>query len=98
MVVSMLSNSERSSRGLSREDARCLVMKATGRAFRIHSRHDVGPNQANQAHVVADDLVAPPLLHRLFDAERVAEVDGTREVLLGAIEPMHRRQFFGAED
>ena len=33
-----------------------------------------------------------PLLERLVDAERVAEIDGAREVLLRAVEAMQRRE------
>ena len=42
--------------------------------------------------------LAAPLLERLLDAERVAEVDRAREVLLGAVEAMQRRQLLGAQD
>ena len=58
---------------------------------------DVGARHADQAHVIADDLVTSPFLERLFDAERVAEVDRAREVLLGRVEAMHRRELFGAQ-
>ena len=44
-----------------------------------------------------DDLLAAPLLERLLDAERVAEVDRAREVLFGAVEAMHRRELFGPQ-
>ena len=59
--------------------------------------HHVGANRANQPDVVAEDLVAAPLLERLLDAEREAEVDRAREVLLGAVEAVQRRQFLGAQ-
>jgi hypothetical protein len=39
-----------------------------------------------------------PLLERLLDAERVAEVDGACEVLIGAVKAVRGRQFFGAQD
>ena len=45
-----------------------------------------GPDRPDQPDVVAEDLLPAPLLERLVDAERVAEVHGAREVLLGAVE------------
>ena len=56
-----------------------------------------GRDHADQAHVVADDLVLAPLLERLVDAERVAEVHGAREVLLRAVEAVQRPQLLGAQ-
>ena len=38
-----------------------------------------------------------PLLERLVDVDRVAEVDRAREVLLGAVEPMQRGQLLGPQ-
>ena len=58
---------------------------------------DVGPDRADVPDEVADDLVVPPLLDRLFDAEREAEIDRAREVLLGAVEAMDRQQLLGAQ-
>ena len=58
---------------------------------------DVGTDRPNQPDEIADDLVAAPLLERFLDAEREAEVDGAREVLLGAVEPVHRRELLGPQ-
>ena len=38
-----------------------------------------------------------PFLERLFDAEREAEVDRAREVLLGAVEAMERGELLGPQ-
>ena len=65
------------------------MLAAAGSAGRQRDDH-VGPDHPDQPHVVGDDLVLPPLLERLFDAEREAEVDGSREVLLGAVEAVER--------
>ena len=56
-----------------------------------------GRMRPDQPHVVAEDLVVPPLLERLLDAEREAEVDRAREVLLGAVEAMDRQQLLGPQ-
>src|SRR2546428_312277 len=58
---------------------------------------DVGADHANQPHVVGGDLVTAPLLERLFDAERVAEIDRAREVLVRAVEPVQRRQLLRSQ-
>ena len=58
---------------------------------------DVGPDLANPVDVVLEDLVAVPALVRLVTAEREAEVHGAREVLLGAVDPVRREQFLGAQ-
>src|SRR2546425_2587 len=58
---------------------------------------DVGADHANQPHVVGGDLVAAPLLERFFDAERVAEIDRAREVLVRAVEPVQRRQLLRSQ-
>ena len=39
-----------------------------------------------------------PLLDRLLRAEREAEIDGAREVLLGAVPAMRRQQLLGPQD
>ena len=72
-------------------------MLAAALAVVDEAHHHVGPDGADHAHVVAEDGLAAPLLERLLDAEREAEVDRAREVLLGAVELVHRRQFFGAQ-
>ena len=48
--------------------------------------------------VVAEDLFPAPLLERLLRAERVAEVDGAGEVLLGAVEAVRGKQLLRPED
>ena len=40
----------------------------------------------------------PPLLEGFLGAERVAEIHGAGEVLLGAVELVRRQQLFGAQD
>ena len=72
-------------------------MLAAGVAGRRQRDDDVGTNRANQPHVVGGDLLAAPLLERLVDAERVAEVDRAREVLLGAVEAVQRGELAGAQ-
>ena len=67
------------------------VQVGTHRDQHVRSRH------ADQPHVVAEDLVLAPLLERLVDAERVAEVDGAAEHLLGAVEPVRRAQLLAAQ-
>ena len=79
--------------GFARQSRRGLVMLAAADAGRAEPGHDVGTNRADHADEVAEHLVVPPLLERLLDAEREAEIDGAREVLLGRIEAMQRRQF-----
>ena len=39
-----------------------------------------------------------PLLQRLFDAERVAELESARVVLVGAVVAMDGHQFFATEN
>ncbi len=56
-----------------------------------------GRDGADVPDEIADDLVAPPLLDRLLEAERVAEVDRAREVLLRAVEPVNGEQLLGAQ-
>ena len=73
------------------------MMQTAGRARGIHSDDHIRPRHANEAHIIADDLVTSPLLERLFDAERVAEVDRSSEVLLGGIETVHGFELFGSQ-
>ena len=61
-------------------------MLAAALAVEDEADDHVGTDRADHPHVVAEDLLLAPLLERLFDAERVAEVDRAREVLLGAVE------------
>ena len=72
-------------------------MLTTGIARRRQRDDHVGANHANQPDVVGGDLLAPPFLERLLDAEREAEVDGSSEVLLGAVEPVHGSKLLRAE-
>ena len=80
-----------------RQPRRGLVMLAAAVAVEHEADDHVGTNRADHAHVVAEDLVVAPLLERLFDAEREAEIDRAREELLGAVEAMRREQFLGAQ-
>ena len=71
-----------------------LMVLAAPSAVGAHREHHVRPRRANQADVIAKDLVLAPLLERLVDAERQAEVHGAREELLGAVAPMRSQQLF----
>jgi hypothetical protein len=73
-------------------------MLAAGVAGRRQRDDHVGADRPDQPHVVGGDLLTAPLLEGLVDAERVAEVDRAREVLLGAVEAMQRGQLAGAQD
>ena len=73
-----------------------MVLPAAG-AVGAHRDDHVGPRHANQPDVVAEDLVVAPLLERLLDAEREAEVHGAREELLGAVEAVRGQQLLGAQ-
>ena len=53
-----------------------------------------GPDHPND---IAEDLLAAPTLERLLDAERVAEVDRAREILLRPVEPVRGGKLLGAE-
>ena len=59
---------------------------------------DIRADRANQPHVVGGDLGAAPLFERLFDAERIPEVDGACEVLFRPVEAMQRRQLASPQD
>ena len=59
---------------------------------------DIGANGADQPHIVADDLISSPLLERLVDINRVAEIDRAGEVLLRAVEAVQRGALFGPQD
>ena len=79
------------------EQSRRLMMQAAAGADGIHPDDDIGARHADQPDVIADDFVPSPLLHRLFDAERVTEVDRAGEILLGRVEPMHRFELSGSQ-
>ena len=49
------------------------------------------------AHEISEDLLPTPLLERLLLAERVSEVDRSREVLLRAVETVGGQQFLSAK-
>ena len=55
-------------------------------ALDIHSHDDVGTQRAPQPDVVTDDIFTAPLSDHFLGVERVAVVDGAREILLGAID------------
>ena len=73
-----------------------MMLPAAG-AVGPQAEDHVGTNHPNQPDEVADDLVAAPLLERLFDAEREAEVDGAGEVLLRAVEAVERGELLGPQ-
>ena len=83
--------------GLPRDDRRGLVVLAPARAVRAHRDDDVGPDGADEADEVAEDDLAPPRLERLLAAERVAEVDGAGEELLGPVETVRGLQLLGPQ-
>ncbi len=79
-------------------DARLrLVMGAALFAFGPHGHDHVGANRPDHANVIVEDLLLAPLLVGLIDAERIAEVDGAREVLLGAVVAVDGGQFLGPQ-
>ena len=74
-----------------------MVLSPT-RPVGAHRDDDVGSQRADVPDEIAENLLVAPLLERFLLAERVAEVHGACEVLLGAVEAMRGEQFFGAED
>ena len=58
-----------------------------------HGDDHVGPQRADQSRVIAHDLLPAPLGDHFPRIERVAVVDGAREVLLGAIDTVDGQQF-----
>ena len=72
-------------------------MLAAAVAVEHEANNDVRANRANHADEVAENFLVAPLLERLFDAEGEAEVDGTREVLIGTVKAVRGRQFLGAQ-
>ncbi len=79
------------------EDACCLMVLSPASAVRTHRDDDVGSEHPDVADEISEDLLLTPLLERLLLAERVAEVDRSREVLLRAVETVGGQQFLGAE-
>ncbi len=72
-------------------------MLAAAIAIEDEPDDDVGTDRADHANEVAEDFLMAPLLQRLFDAERVAEVHRAREVLLGAVVAMRGQQLLGSQ-
>ena len=79
------------------QQRRRLMVLPAARSAGAHGRDHVGPQGADQAHQVVQDRVAPPLVERLFAAERVAEVDGAGEELLGPVQAVRGQRFFGPQ-
>ena len=73
------------------------MMLTTATAAADEGRDDVGPDGTDLTHEVADDLVVTPFVDRLLDAERVSEIHGPREILLGAVEPVDGQELLGAQ-
>jgi hypothetical protein len=59
--------------------------------------NDVGTKRPDHPDKVAKDLLVSPLFQRLFDAERVAEINRAQEVLFRTVVAMRGEQFLGAE-
>src|SRR6266571_729146 len=74
-----------------------MMLPAALRLERQGQDH-VGLEGAYALHHVAERLVVAPLLERLLDAERVAELVGEAEVLLDAVVAVECRQVLGAQD
>jgi hypothetical protein len=68
------------------ENRRRLVVLAASGSVGPERDDDVRMGHADEPNEVAEDLFAAPALEGLFDAERIAEVDRTREKLLGPVE------------
>ena len=83
---------------LARQHRRRLVMLAAAAPLRRHGGDHIGPDGADHADEVAQDLLPAPPLEGLLDAERVPEVDGAREVLLGAVQTVGGVQFLGPQN
>ena len=83
--------------GLSRDDRRGLVVLAPALAVGAHRDDDVGPDGADEADEVAEDDLPPPRLERLLAAERIAEVDGAGEELLGPVEAVRGLQLLAPQ-
>jgi hypothetical protein len=82
---------------LDRQLRRGLVMLPAPFPAADEADDDVRTDRTNVADEIAQDLVVAPPVERFLDAERVAEVDRAREVLLGAVDPVRRVQFLGAQ-
>ena len=83
--------------GLVGEHRRRLVMLAAAASPRGQGGNDVGTDGADHPDEVAEDLFASPPLEGLLDAERVPEVHGAGEVLLGAVQAVRGVQLLGSQ-
>ncbi len=72
-------------------------MLAAAGAVEDEADDHIRTNRANHPHVVAENFLLAPLLERLLDAERVAEVDGAGEVLLRPVELVRAQQLLGPQ-
>src|SRR5262245_20445081 len=79
------------------DQRRGLMVLSTARSRWCQAGDDIRAHCANQPDEVAEDFFPAPLLERLLDAERKAEIDRPREVLLGPVETMNRGEFFGSK-
>ena len=64
---------------LGRENSCGLMVLSAASAVRTHRDDDVGSERPDVAHEISEDLLPTPLLERLLLAERVSEVDRSRE-------------------
>ena len=97
----MLRKARRIGRGeerLARQNRRSLVVLSAEPPLGAHGGDHVRAHRANQAHEVAEDLLAAPARECLLAAERIAEVHRPGEVLLRAVEPVRRGQLLGPQD
>ena len=83
---------------LHRQARRGLVMLAATLRLQGQRQDHVGLEGAHALHHVAERLVVAPLLERLLDAERVAELVGEREILLDAVVAVKSIQLLGPQD
>ena len=77
---------------LAGEPAHRLVVLAAALALEGQGEDHVGAEGADDAHDVAERLLAAPLRERLLDAEREAELVGAAEVLLDPVVAVERHQ------
>ena len=82
---------------LARQDRRRLMMLPAVLSLRAHRGDHVGAHGADDAHDVAQHLLAAPPRERLLPAERVPEIHRAGEVLLGAVEAVRGQQLLGPQ-
>jgi hypothetical protein len=58
---------------------------------------DLRPEFPDDPHHILQDLVPRPVLPGLINALGVPEVIGSREVLMGSVEPARGKQLFGPD-